>query len=105
MEEDINKTNFETKWGSFSYKIMPFILKNAHVVFSRIVIATFREFLHNFLEVYLDDWTIYNLQKRSCCVPLINARSLLTNGDLFELTKMHFLCFFWQPIEKHCMPR
>jgi hypothetical protein len=31
--------------------------------FSRIVIATFHDFIHKFLEVYLDDWTVYNLLK------------------------------------------
>jgi hypothetical protein len=34
---------------------MPFGLKNAPVVFSQIVVASFKEFIHKFLEVYLDD--------------------------------------------------
>jgi hypothetical protein len=42
---------------------MPFGLKNAPAVFSRIVIATFREFIHKFVEVYMDDWMVYNLLK------------------------------------------
>ena len=49
------------EWGSFLYIVMPFGLKNKTVVFSRIVIATFREFIHNFWEVYLDDWIVFNL--------------------------------------------
>jgi hypothetical protein len=55
-EEDKKKTTFITKWGSFTYNVMPFGLKNAPVVFSRIVIATFREFIHKFIEVYMDDY-------------------------------------------------
>jgi hypothetical protein len=31
--------------------------------FSRIVVTTFKEFIHKFLEVYLDDWTMFSLLK------------------------------------------
>lgn len=63
MEEDSAKTTSATEWGSFAYIVMPFGLKNASAVFFRIVDATFKEFMHKFLEVYLDDWTIFNLLK------------------------------------------
>jgi hypothetical protein len=42
---------------------MPFGLNNAPAVFSRIVIVDFREFIHKFIEVYMDDWTINILLK------------------------------------------
>jgi hypothetical protein len=42
VEEDKRKTTFITEWGSFAYNVMPFVLKNAPAVFSRIVIAAFR---------------------------------------------------------------
>jgi hypothetical protein len=42
---------------------MPFELKNVPKIFSRVVVTTFKEFIHNFLEVYLDNWTIFNLLK------------------------------------------
>jgi hypothetical protein len=41
VEEDKNKTTFIIEWGSFAYNMMPFSLKNAPAVFSRIVIASF----------------------------------------------------------------
>jgi len=63
-EEDKTKTTFTTKCGSYAYHVMSFGLKNAPLVFSRIVIATFRNYIHKFLEVYMDDWKIYNLLKR-----------------------------------------
>jgi len=53
--EDRSKTTFMTEWGCFQYIIMPFGLKNVHAIFSRVVVATFKEFIHNFLEVYFDD--------------------------------------------------
>jgi hypothetical protein len=63
VEEDKKKTTFITEWGSFAYNVMPFGLKNAPAVFSRIVIASFREFIHKFIEVYMDDWMVYSLLK------------------------------------------
>jgi hypothetical protein len=62
-QEDRHKTTFAMEWGSYQYTVMPFGLKNAPTIFSRVVIATFKEFIHQFLEVYLDDWTVYSLLK------------------------------------------
>jgi len=42
---------------------MPFGIKNALVVFSNVVVATFKEFIHKFLEVYLDDCVVFILLK------------------------------------------
>jgi hypothetical protein len=61
--EDRYKTTFATEWGSYQYTVMPFGLKNAPTIFSRVVIAAFKEFIHQFLEVYLDDWTVFSLLK------------------------------------------
>jgi hypothetical protein len=62
-KEDKKNNTFMTKWGSFSYNVIPFGINNVAVVFSQIVIATFHKFIHKFLEVYLDDWTMYSLLK------------------------------------------
>lgn len=42
---------------------MPFGLKNAPAIFSHVVIAAFKEFIHKFLEVYFDDWIEFELVK------------------------------------------
>jgi hypothetical protein len=34
---------------------MPFGLKNAPIIFSRVVVEAFRDFLHKFLEAYFDN--------------------------------------------------
>ena len=36
LEEDKKHTTFATEWGSFAYNVMPFGLKNASVIFSKI---------------------------------------------------------------------
>ena len=61
--EDRRKTTFATEWGYFQYIIMPFGLNNAPAIFSRVVVIVFKEFIHKFLEVYFDDWTIFGLVK------------------------------------------
>jgi hypothetical protein len=42
---------------------MPFGLKNAPTIFSRVVVVAFKDFINKFLEVYLDDWTVFSLLK------------------------------------------
>lgn len=43
-KEDRDKTTFSTESGCYQYTIMPFGLKNAPAIFSRVVVATFKEF-------------------------------------------------------------
>lgn len=62
--EDRSKKMFTIKWGCFQYMVMPFGLKNVPTIFSCVVVAAFKEFIHKFLEVYLDDWTIFGLVKK-----------------------------------------
>jgi hypothetical protein len=61
--QDMYKSTFSTKWGSYQYLVMPFGHNNVLDTFSRAVIVSFKEFIHPFLEVYLDDWTVYSLLK------------------------------------------
>ena len=46
-------------------------------IFSRVVIMEFKEFIHKFLEVYFDDYTMFGLVKRhvpSLCLMLDACR-------------------------------
>jgi hypothetical protein len=49
-KEDRHKTTFAIEWGSFHYIVMPFGLKNAPSIFSRVVVEAFKEFLHKCYE-------------------------------------------------------
>jgi hypothetical protein len=42
---------------------MPFGLKNAPTIFSRVVVEAFKDFLQKLLEAYFDDWTVFILMK------------------------------------------
>jgi len=57
------KTTFSIEWGSYQYTVMLFGLKNEPIIFSKVFIVAFKEFIHKFLEVYLDDWTVYSMLK------------------------------------------
>jgi hypothetical protein len=61
--EDQSKITFVIEWGFFSYTLMPFGPKNAPTGFSRIMVTSFKEFIHKFLEVYLDDSMVFSLLK------------------------------------------
>ena len=52
---------------------MPFGIKNELAIFSRIVVSAFKDFIHKFLEVYFDDWTMFGLVRdhiESLCMML-----------------------------------
>lgn len=53
--EDSSKTTFMIECGCFQYTVMPFGLKNAPMIFSRVVIIHFKECIHKFLEIYFND--------------------------------------------------
>jgi hypothetical protein len=84
-QEDRHKTTFVIEWGCYQYTIMPFGLKNAPTIFSRVVVASFKEFIHKFLEVYLDDWTIFSLLKdhvETLCLMLDRCRQFQISLNL-----------------------
>ena len=56
-QEDHHNTTFVTEWGCYQYTIMPFGLKNAPAIFSRIVVSAFKDFIHRFLEVH-QEWVL-----------------------------------------------
>ena len=55
IPDDKRKMTFTPEWGCFQYTIMPFGLKNVPAIVSCIVVVAFEEYIHKFLEVYLDD--------------------------------------------------
>ena len=63
MKEDQHKTTFVCEFGSFAYRDMPLGFKNAPIVFSRIVIKPFQEYMYKTMAVYFDDRTVYSLLK------------------------------------------
>ncbi|KAG9450571.1 hypothetical protein H6P81_010536 [Aristolochia fimbriata] len=56
--KDEEKTAFRTPKGIFYYKVMPFGLKNAGATYQRAMQKIFDDFLHKFVECYVDDLVV-----------------------------------------------
>ncbi|XP_042509259.1 uncharacterized protein LOC122084904 [Macadamia integrifolia] len=59
--EDMEKTAFSTRWGTYCYKVMPFGLKNAEATYQRAATTILHDMIHKEVEVYVDDM-IVNVQ-------------------------------------------
>jgi Reverse transcriptase (RNA-dependent DNA polymerase) len=59
-DADIPKTCIRTRYGSFEFPVMPFGLTNAPSTFQAVMNDVFREFLEDFVMVYIGDILIFN---------------------------------------------
>jgi hypothetical protein len=57
------KTTFVTNWGTFSWIVMPFGIKNEPPTYHQIVSQAFREYLKKFIKIFLHDLIVYSLNK------------------------------------------
>ncbi|KAG9450380.1 hypothetical protein H6P81_010345 [Aristolochia fimbriata] len=90
--EDQEKTTFTYPYGTFAYKRMPFGLCNALATFQRCMIAIFHDFIENFMEIFMDDFTLYGLTFETCLknLDLVLARCEESNLVL-NWEKCHFM--------------
>ena len=77
----MHKTTFVTKWGFSQYTVMSFGLKNALAIFSRVVVDAFKYFIQKFLQVYMDDWTVYGSILGLFGKPTTDSRKMSTTSD------------------------
>ncbi|MCO5575450.1 hypothetical protein L7F22_029251 [Adiantum nelumboides] len=81
--KDQHKIAFATEWGIFAYKVMPFGLTNALATFQRLMSHAFKEYLRNFLDVYMDDLCIHSS---------IRADHFEHLKKVFENCKLYRIC-------------
>lgn len=72
---------------------MPFGLKNSPAIFSRDVVATFKEYIHQFLEVYFDEWTVFRLLKTH----VVSLRMMLERCRKYQISLNLKKCIFNVP--------
>ena len=57
--EDQDKSTFTCPWGTSAYRVLPFGLCNAPATFQRAVLGIFFDLIHDCVELYMGDFTIY----------------------------------------------
>ncbi|GBG77101.1 hypothetical protein CBR_g23426 [Chara braunii] len=63
-EEDVYKTAFKTRYGTYEYLVIPFGLCNAPGTFQTEMHRIFRPYLDKFMVVYLDDILVFSRTAR-----------------------------------------
>eukprot|EP00253_Pinus_taeda_P017912 PITA_17912 len=67
---------------------------NAPVIFSQIMVVAFKEFIHKFLEVYLDDWIVFGLVKKHVASLRLMLDTCRQHKIALNLNKCTFLVPF-----------
>ena len=68
--EDMEKTSFITKWGTYCYRVMPFGLKNAGATYQRAATTLFHDMMHRDVEAYVDDMIVKSRERPDHLVAL-----------------------------------
>ncbi|SAL94853.1 hypothetical protein [Absidia glauca] len=100
------KTAFRTRYGHFEYLVMPFGLTNAPATFQAFVNDVLREYLDNYVVVYLDDILIFSRDAtahadhvRLVLAKLAKAKlSLKLEKCEFDVSSVQFLGFVISPL-------
>jgi hypothetical protein len=96
-ESSIDKTAFTTPYGLYEFTVMPFGLTNAPATFSRLMQDVLKDFLHDFVLVYLDDILIYSKNEIEHAQHLEMVLQKLQENQLYA--KLSKCCFFQQSVE------
>ena len=64
--EDQEKISFTYPFGTFAYRWIPFGLCNNPVIFQRCILSLFSDMVERFLEIFMDDFSIYGDSFNQC---------------------------------------
>ena len=71
--EDQEKTTFICPFGNFSYHRMPFGLCNTPATFQRCMLSIFSDIVEKNLEVFMDDFLVFEKSYDDCLSNLKNV--------------------------------
>ncbi|XP_065629882.1 uncharacterized protein LOC136067643 [Quercus suber] len=90
--EDQGKTTFTCPFGTFAFRRMPFGLCNAPATFQRCMVSIFSDMVEKFLEVFMDDLSVFGDSFDDC---LNNLKLVLARceekGLVLNWEKCHFM--------------
>lgn len=95
--QDIPKTAFRTKYGHYEYVVMPFGLCNAPATFQRLMNDLLRDFLDDFVCVYLDDIIVFSPDRETHLVHVTKVLDCLRAEKLY--VKLKKCSFFQRSVE------
>ena len=80
--DDQKKTTFVTPVGNYHYKVMPFGLKNAGLIYQRMMTKMFKPQLGRSIEVYIDDMVVKSK---------VVSKHVGDLANIFEILRKHKL--------------
>nr|GEZ16933.1 reverse transcriptase domain-containing protein [Tanacetum cinerariifolium] len=90
--KDQEKTTFTCPYGTFAYRRMPFGLCNAPGTFQRCMMAIFHEMIEKTIEVFMDDFSIFENSFQSCLSYLERILKRCEDTNLcLSWEKIHFI--------------
>ncbi|KAK9008818.1 hypothetical protein V6N11_080296 [Hibiscus sabdariffa] len=90
--EDQEKTTFTCPYGTYAFLRMPFGLCNAPATFQRCMLAIFSDMVEEFLEVFMDDFSVSGENFDSCLGNLAKVLKRCEEADLvLNWEKCHFM--------------
>jgi transposase InsO family protein len=82
-EDAVEKTAFNTIWGKYQWRVMPFGLCNAPATFQTMMNETLRDFLGDSVVVYLDDILVFSESLEEHCQHLRQVLGRLRKQRLY----------------------
>ncbi|KAK0604950.1 hypothetical protein LWI29_021218 [Acer saccharum] len=90
--KDQEKTTFTCPFGTFAYRRMPFGLCNAPATFQRCMMSIFSDMLEKYIEVFMDDFSVFGNSFDHCLDNLTNVLKRCTETNLtLSWEKSHFM--------------
>src|SRR5579863_3851605 len=86
-ESDIPKMAFRTRYRHFEFVVLPFGLTNAPATFMTLINDIFREYLDDFVIVYLDDILIYSRTQKEHLGHIRKVLDILRKHKLYAKIK------------------
>ena len=91
-EHDQEKTTFTCPVGTYAIKRMPFGLCNAPATFQRCMNALFSDFIGEFLEIFMDDFSVFGVSFDNCLTNLEQVLKICVQNNLvLSWEKSHFM--------------